>query len=310
MTFQQIQYIIEISRCGSISKASKNLYVAQPYLSKLLKELEEEMGITIFNRNIKGVDLTDEGKEFINHVRPLLEQKKKIIEMYSQHKTNPTMYAAVSTQRYPFVIKAFIEFFKEKITDKFEIHIREVGMYKVINDVYSKRSTIGIIFISELTEKFLKKVLASKDIEFYAIVKLTPCVFFHKNHPLAQKDEISINDLYDFPFASFEEDASSSMDFAEEFLLYDFNLIEKKIFVEDRGTMINILTNTRAFSIGTGILPTGYAGPEIISKPIIQYKDEIRLGWIKLSNTKLDNGMDLFIENIKNTVSETIKNLN
>ncbi len=74
--------------------------------------------------------------------------------------------------------------------------------------------------------------------------------------------------------------------------------------------MINILTNTRAFSIGTGILPTGYAGPEIISKPIIQYKDEIRLGWIKLSNTKLDNGMDLFIENIKNTVSETIKNLN
>ena len=78
MTFQQIQYIIEISRCGSISKASKNLYVAQPYLSKLLKELEEEMGITIFNRNIKGVDLTDEGKEFINHVRPLLEQKKNI----------------------------------------------------------------------------------------------------------------------------------------------------------------------------------------------------------------------------------------
>lgn len=50
MTFQQIQYIIEISRCGSISKASKNLYVAQPYLSKLLKELEEEIGITIFKK--------------------------------------------------------------------------------------------------------------------------------------------------------------------------------------------------------------------------------------------------------------------
>ena len=119
MTFQQIQYIIEISRCGSISKASKNLYVAQPYLSKLLKELEEEIGITIFNRNIKGVELTDEGKEFINHVRPLLEQKKKIIEMYSHHKADPAMYIAISTQRYPFVIKAFIEFFKKKITNKF-----------------------------------------------------------------------------------------------------------------------------------------------------------------------------------------------
>lgn len=310
MTFQQIQYIIEISRCGSISKASKNLYVAQPYLSKLLKELEEEIGITIFNRNIRGVDLTDEGKEFINHVRPLLEQKKKIIEMYSHHKADPAMYIAISTQRYPFVIKAFIEFFKKKIINKFEIHIREVGMYKVINDVYEKRSALGIIFISELTEKFLKKVLASKDIEFYEIVKLTPCVFFHKNHPLAQNHEININELYNFPFASFEEEASASMDFAEEFLFYDFNLIEKKIFVEDRGTMINILTNTNAFSIGTGILPFGYAGPEIISKPIIQYKDEIRLGWIKLSHTKLDDDMELFIENIKSIVSENIQKLN
>ncbi|WP_373079661.1 LysR family transcriptional regulator [Fusobacterium varium] len=310
MTFQQIQYIIEISRCGSISKASKNLYVAQPYLSKLLKELEEEIGITIFNRNIKGVELTDEGKEFINHVRPLLEQKKKIIEMYSHHKADPAMYIAISTQRYPFVIKAFIEFFKKKIINKFEIHIREVGMYKVINDVYEKRSALGIIFISELTEKFLKKVLASKDIEFYEIVKLTPCVFFHKNHPLAQNNEINLNELYNFPFASFEEEASASMDFAEEFLFYDFNLIEKKIFVEDRGTMINILTNTNAFSIGTGILPFGYAGPEIISKPIIQYKDEIRLGWIKLSNIKLDDDMELFIENIKNIVSESIQKLN
>ena len=309
MTFQQIQYIIEISRCGSISKASKNLYVAQPYLSKLLKELEEEIGITIFNRNIKGVELTDEGKEFINHVRPLLEQKKKIIEMYSHHKADPAMYIAISTQRYPFVIKAFIEFFKKKITNKFEIHIREVGMYKVINDVYEKRSSLGIIFISELTEKFLKKVLTSKDIEFYEIVKLTPCVFFHKNHPLAQNPEINLNELYNFPFASFEEEASASMDFAEEFLFYDFNLIEKKIFVEDRGTMINVLTNTNAFSIGTGILPFGYAGPEIISKPIMQYKDEIRLGWIKLSNTKLDDDMELFIENIKNIVSENIQKL-
>lgn len=309
MTFQQIQYIIEISRCGSISKASKNLYVAQPYLSKLLKELEEEIGITIFNRNIKGVELTDEGKEFINHVRPLLEQKKKIIEMYSHHKADPAMYIAISTQRYPFVIKAFIEFFKKKITNKFEIHIREVGMYKVINDVYEKRSSLGIIFISELTEKFLKKVLTSKDIEFYEIVKLTPCVFFHKNHPLAQNTEINLNELYNFPFASFEEEASVSMDFAEEFLFYDFNLIEKKIFVEDRGTMINVLTNTNAFSIGTGILPFGYAGPEIISKPIMQYKDEIRLGWIKLSNTKLDDDMELFIENIKNIVSENIQKL-
>lgn len=167
MTFQQIKYLIEIANCLSINKASKNLYVAQPYLSKSLKELEDEMGITIFKRSTKGVFLTPEGKEFIGYVKPLLEQQEKIIKIYTNKVETRVFYSEISTQRYPFVIKALIEFLDiDNIDGKYEIHIKEKGMYEVIEDVYQKKSSIGIIFISASTENFIKKYLLGRELEF------------------------------------------------------------------------------------------------------------------------------------------------
>ena len=84
MTLQQVRYILEISRYSSISKAAQELYLTQPYLSSMLKELENELHITIFNRTRKGVKLTEEGKNFIQIAKPLLEQEKRIYELYSQ----------------------------------------------------------------------------------------------------------------------------------------------------------------------------------------------------------------------------------
>lgn len=74
MTLQQVRYVLEISRCGSISKAAQALCLTQPYLSNILKDLENELHITIFTRTRKGVILTEAGKEFLQYARPLLEQ--------------------------------------------------------------------------------------------------------------------------------------------------------------------------------------------------------------------------------------------
>lgn len=307
MTFQQIKYLIEIANCLSINKASKNLYVAQPYLSKSLKELEDEMGITIFKRSTKGVFLTPEGKEFIGYVKPLLEQQEKIIKIYTNKVETRVFYSEISTQRYPFVIKALIEFLDiDNIDGKYEIHIKEKGMYEVIEDVYQKKSFIGIIFISASTENFIKKYLLGRELEFFEISKITPCIFFNKNHPMALKEKISLKDMYNYPFASFEENSSFSMEFAEEYFFYDLNQVQKRIFVSDRATMINVLTNTNAFSIGTGILPKGYAGPELISKKVDEYNHDLRLGYIKSKGVKLSSGEEKFILKIKDIIKENI----
>lgn len=62
MTFQQLEYVVEISKCGSINKAAQKLFLSQSGISTAVRELEQELGIRIFARSNRGVEFTQEGK--------------------------------------------------------------------------------------------------------------------------------------------------------------------------------------------------------------------------------------------------------
>ena len=72
ISLQQLRYIIEVAECGSINAASQQLYVSQPTLSATIKDTEQELGISIFNRTNRGITLTNEGTEFIGYARQIL----------------------------------------------------------------------------------------------------------------------------------------------------------------------------------------------------------------------------------------------
>lgn len=304
MTLQQIRYILTISQCGSISKAAQELLLTQPYLSSILKALESELGITIFHRDRRGVTLTEEGKGFLHYSRPLLEQEKRIVELYSTHAAKLPLRFSISTQRYPFVVKAFLSFFQVWDPARFELQLRECNMYHVISHVYEKKSDLGILFLTGSTEAFIRKYLDVRNIQFNEIVRIAPCVFFRKGHPMAAQAEVEINEMRSYPFASFESEPSASIDFSEEALLANFGVLDRHFSVVDRGTMINILTHTDAFSIGSGILSPGFAGPELVSRPIKGHEKDIRLGWIQNKDTPLSDVGILFITELKKTLSE------
>ena len=111
MTIQQLNYAIAISEQGSFNKASEVLYVAQPSLTEAIKELEKELGITIFHRSGKGASLTADGAEFISYARELIHQHRVILEKYCEN-GNVKKKFAVSTQHYSFATKSFVELVK------------------------------------------------------------------------------------------------------------------------------------------------------------------------------------------------------
>ena len=304
MTLQQIRYVAEIARYGTISKAAQELYITQPHLSSVLKELENELGITIFSRARKGVVLTEDGREFLHFARPLLEQEERILNFYADKPSSAAPFRfSISTQRYPFVIKAFYSYFQKLAPGEFEIHLRESSMDAVINDVFEKRSDLGIIFLSASTEKFIHKYLRARNLEFHEMVAIDPCVFFRKDHPMAAHGEVDLDDMKAYPFASFESGVSVSVEFSEEVLFSSLSDFTKRIYVVDRGTMINTLTHTDAFSIGTGILSPGFAGPELVSRPIKGHQREIHLGWIQPAGSPIPESLSDFLRELEAVVS-------
>ncbi len=108
MTLQQLRYLIAIAEYGSINAAAHNLYASQSNLSTAIKELEGELGITIFTRSNRGVTLTNDGTELLGYARQVVEQADMLEERYAKGDADHTRLA-ISTQHYAFSVQAFMK---------------------------------------------------------------------------------------------------------------------------------------------------------------------------------------------------------
>ena len=238
MTLQQIHYVIAISEQGSFNKASEVLYISQPSLTEAVRELEKELGITIFYRSGKGVTLTGDGVEFISYARELYRQYEIISERYGENNTLKKKFA-VSTQHYSFAVKSFVELIKQLSTDEYEFAIREVRTQKVIDDVSTLKSEIGILYLSDFNSPILTKLLRTNKLEFHELITCDAYVYLWKGHPLAQNKSIRFDELIEYPSLSFEQGGSGSMYFDEEIL--SNHHYPRTIKATDRATMLNLM---------------------------------------------------------------------
>ena len=142
MTIQQLHYIITISETGSLNKASEILYVSQPSLTSSVKELEKELGITVFYRSGRGVTPTNEGMEFLLYARQLYQQYEEILQKYGKQ-GNLKKKFGISTQHYSFAVKSFVEMVKKFNTAEYDFAIRETKTKEVIEDVNRAKAKSG-----------------------------------------------------------------------------------------------------------------------------------------------------------------------
>ena len=306
MTFQQLTYLVEVSRCGSINKAAHKLFLSQSGISSSIRELENELGICFFRRSNRGVEFTPEGKEFLSYAVSLLEQKQRIESLYSDHGAIAPVRFSVSTQRYPFTEDAFLRMVQQTCDeDTFRFSIKEAGMDMVIQDVYEHQVDLGVIFLTDLTEKIIRRMLDSHEVEFHQLASVPPCLYVRKGHPLAGREAVSVADLEGSPDLSFEHDQGAAVDFSEEYQLLSFKKPARCISVNNRTTVMNLLAATDAFTTGSGLLVRGLADPRVVSVPLAG-QGAIRLGWIQAKDTRLTPQAEYFVALLEQSVEDSI----
>lgn len=251
MTLTQLKYVITVAGAKSMNEAAKQLFISQPSLSSAIRELEEEIGIEVFRRSNKGVFLTSEGEEFVGYARQIVEQYKLVEAKYID-KTNVKKKFGVSTQHYTFAVKAFVEMVKQFGMDEYEFAIRETKTHEVIEDVKNFKSEIGILYINEFNQKVLYKLFSEYGLEFHPILDCHIYVYMWKGHPLAGKQEITMEELGDYPCLSFEQGNNNSFYFAEEVLsTYHYKQLIK---ANDRATLLNLMVGLNGYTMCSGII--------------------------------------------------------
>ena len=158
MTLQQVLYALTIAECGSMNKASEKLFIVQPTPTSAIQELENEIGITIFLRTRKGVIPTPEGLEFLDDIRNFYRHYSMVMHKYEGEGDYKRKFG-VSTQHYSFAVKAFTEMAKKYDMKEFDFAIRETQTKKVLTDVGSLKSEIGVLFMSSRNRKAIEKIM-------------------------------------------------------------------------------------------------------------------------------------------------------
>ena len=307
MTFQQLTYVVEISKCGSINKAAHKLFLSQSGISTAVRELEEELGIQFFVRSNRGVEFTPEGKEFLSYAVSLLEQKKRIESLYGEARnTSAPVRFSVATQRYPFTEDAFLRMLQQTEDNRFCFSIKETGMDAVIDDVYDHRAELGVIFLTEMTEKLIRRLLDSRELEFHEIAAVAPCIYVRKGHPLTKQTDITEADLAGYPYVSFEHDQGVATDFSEEYQIVNLKKPARTISVNNRSTMMNVLARTDAFTTGSGLLVEGITNQAVMTVPL-NGKTSVRIGWIIPKNTKPSPQVEYFVHLLEQSVADSIR---
>ncbi len=251
MTLAQLRYAITVAGASSMNEAARKLFISQPSLSAAIKELEEEVGVELFKRTNRGISVTLEGEEFIGYARQVVEQYNLIESKYIL-KENTKKKFGVSMQHYTFAVKAFVEMVKQFGMDEYEFEIHETKTYDVIEDVKNCKSEIGILYLNDFNKKVLTKLFHESAVEFHELLKCHIYVYLWKGHPLASKEEITLEELEEYPCLSFDQGHNNSFYFAEEVLsTYDYKRIIK---ANDRATFLNLMIGLNGYTLCSGIM--------------------------------------------------------
>lgn len=297
---QQLKYAITVADNQSMNEAAKELFISQPSLSNAIRELEKEIGISIFTRSNKGITISRDGAEFLGYARQVVEQTSLLEEKYLG-KSPAKIKFSVSTQHYSFAVNAFVDLISAYGADYYDFMLRETRTYEIIEDVKNLTSEIGILYLNEFNRKVILKMLKENNLEFKELFTASPHVFIGRNNPLAKKRKITLEDLEEYPCLSFEQGEYNSFYFSEEILS---TLPHKKsIKVSDRATLFNLLIGLNGYTLCSGVISEELNGENIIALPLEAEGEQMHIGYVTHKNTTLSRLGELYVEKLREAVS-------
>ncbi len=276
-------------------EASTKLFVSQPALSSSIRELEDELGILIFERTNKGISLTDEGREFVEYAKKAVGQYEILEDRYLSGDSSKERFS-VSTQHYNFAIKAFTTVIKDADPEEFIFSIHETKTREVLEDVRTMKSEVGIVSYSKANEKILKKLIKEYQLEFTPLMKRETYAYVWKDHKFAGRKTISLDDLKDYPCVSFDQSDNSNLYLTEEAMAdYDF---KKMIRSDDRATTMEIIADLRGYSIGSGMLAEKDSTLQGLVSIKLEEEDPLTIGYIVRKGSELSTYGEAYIQEL------------
>ena len=305
MNLNYIRYALEISRCGSINRAAKRLYISQSSLRRGIKELEAETGIQIFSRSSTGIETTHQGEEFLKHAAKLDMQYKHLEEMYFSGQKPDVLHLSVSSVRFAVANRAMINVYQRHQDSEFQnICFAEGSQEEVIEHVYDGLFSLGILIASGDKRDYWRATAKSRELDYSVLATRQPYIFVGEQNPVAQGESVCIEQLINLPHATMAQSDVSPLLYCSGVNNYDYRTVAKRILVSDRAGLYDLLRETNAYYIGLNLGQTSLCTPGIRFLPLTNAVD-IDCALVYSKQHRLTGIEEEYIAEMKHLLGET-----
>ena len=237
-----MKYAVEVAKAGSLNKAAETLLIAAPNVSRSIKELESDIGIAIFDRTAKGMELTPEGEEFINYAKGILSQIEEVENFYKKGASKKQKFS-ISVPRACYISEAFSQFSKALSKEAAEIFYKETNSQRTIRNMLEHDYKLGIIRYAENYDKYFKTMLEEKGFCYELVTEFTYSLIMSADNPLAKKEVITFDDLADYIEIAHADPYVPSMPLSKVVKEELPDNIDRRIFIFERASQFDLLSN-------------------------------------------------------------------
>lgn len=241
MTFRALECAVKIAGSDSLSKAADKLLVSQPYLSGMLKSLEDELGFRIFLRDGNGIVPTELGAEFLTSAGHILRELERIRRLGSRERDTLTVSSYYSTN----IMKKFLDF-RARSEQKYPDSLREMGNQEILESVMCGRSSLGLLVYAYDKRGKYEEMIRDMGLQLRVVFEKMPVyVCMGRGHALAGREDVSLAEFAEYPYVSYDDDSS---------LLYLMNVLHiaghpRLLKVSDRGSFHDALDSGEYLTI-------------------------------------------------------------
>lgn len=241
MNLLHLKYVVEIARCKSISKAAESLNMGQPNLSRSIKELEDSLGITIFNRTSKGIEITDRGDEFIQYAKDILTQVDHVESLYRNDESQKQSFS-ISVPRVSYISHAFVQFASMLDQDKrIELYYKETNSFRAMSNIIEADYNLGIIRYRQDFQSYFEAGLRERGLNSMDLLDYSPLAVMSKEHPLANRPQLTMADFEPYLEVAHGDPYIPSLPGREMKKVAIDESVRKRIFVFERGSQFDLL---------------------------------------------------------------------
>jgi len=244
MNIVHMKYAVEVAKTQSISKAAENLYMGQPNLSRAIRELEESLGITIFERTTRGITVTPDGEEFLQYARSILKQVDEVEAHYRGSRMIRKF--SVCVPRANYVARALENFIGQRDKEiPFQVFYKETNAMRAIDSVVKDESNMAVVRYQAAFSDYYQSMFVEKNLENQLVAEFHYVLLCSADSPLARAEAVTPDMLRDYVELAHADPYAPGMPVLDAKKAEMSQYTDKHVYVFERGSQFELLSSLK-----------------------------------------------------------------